>query len=127
MKVLVVEDEALIAFNLEGLLEELGYTVIGPVASAHQAYQQISTNPPELAVIDLNLTDGRTGLELAHHLASVSRTVVVVATANPEDAKVGDLVFAILRKPYTDRALEDTMRRAAIHASKRQSAAQLTD
>jgi CheY-like chemotaxis protein len=119
MKVLVVEDEALVAFNLEDLLGGLGYTVIGPAASAHQAYQLISTNPPQLAVVDLNLADGKTGLELAHHLASVCGVVVTVATANPEDAQAGELLFAVLRKPYTDQAVKDTMRRAAVVANRR--------
>ncbi len=115
MRVLVVEDEALIALNVESVLADLGHTVIGPCASAHQAYRRVATNPPDLALVDLNLSDGKTGLGLAQFLASTYSTIVVMATANPEGIEAGGLVFAVLRKPYTDQALANAVERAAVH------------
>ncbi len=108
VRVLVVEDESLIALNLEQLLLELGYSVIGPFARADHARLAAENNPPDLAVVDLNLVDGRTGLGLAHHLVGQFGTGVVIATANPEDVRAQS--FVVLRKPYSDRAIETALR-----------------
>lgn len=110
VRVLVVEDESLIALNLEQLLLELGYGVIGPFATAHHAQLAAEVDPPDLAIVDLNLVDGRTGLALAKHLVESFDTVVVIATANPEDVRAQP--FSVLRKPYTDTALEGALHQA---------------
>lgn len=110
VKVLVVEDEGLIALNLEQVLLELGYSVIGAFATAHHARLAAELDPPDLAVVDLNLADGRTGLDLAHHLVTRFRTAVLIATANPEDVRSAP--FEVLRKPYSDGAMKNALDQA---------------
>ncbi|HEV7252919.1 MAG TPA: response regulator [Mesorhizobium sp.] len=113
LRVLLVEDEALIALNLEQLMEELGWEVTGVAASSAQAMALAEQTPPDLAVVDVNLVDGRTGLAVAERLAVRFGVMVVIATANPEDVKVGGHVIAVVRKPYSDAALMAQMREAA--------------
>ncbi len=54
-RILVVEDEALIAIDLEAVLEDAGYRVLGPVNSAATALALLERELPELALLDVNL------------------------------------------------------------------------
>ena len=56
--VLVVEDEALIALDLQALLEHAGYRVLGPANSPAVAFNLLEANQPDVALLDINL--GRT-------------------------------------------------------------------
>ena len=55
LRVLVAEDEALIAMLLEDMLEELGAEVLGPVNSSSEAFRLIDAGPPDAATLDVNL------------------------------------------------------------------------
>lgn len=59
--VLVVEDEFLVALDLERQLLELGCEVVGPVASMREARALVAAEPPDLVVLDVALLDGRSG------------------------------------------------------------------
>jgi CheY-like chemotaxis protein len=83
LKVLVVEDEPLLAMELEGHLRELGQEVIGLAEDAEQALALASGAGPELALVDLNLRDGLTGPQIARALMERYGTVVVFVTATP--------------------------------------------
>jgi two-component system, response regulator PdtaR len=111
-RVLVVEDEALIALNAEAILQEAGFTVTGIAATYAQARALADALPPDVAVVDLNLLDGRTGLRVAEHVHGMHGAMVVIATGNPEGIEAGGAIRAVLRKPYDDAALA----RAALEA-----------
>jgi two-component system, response regulator PdtaR len=104
-RVLVVEDEALIALNAEAILQEAGFTVTGIAATYVQACALADAFPPDVAVIDLNLLDGRTGLRVAEHVHRAHGATVVIATGNPEGIETGGGIRTVLRKPYDDAAL----------------------
>lgn len=111
----VVEDEALIALGLIGLLEEQGHTVNGPAASYTQAIAQAEAAPPHLAFVDLNLLDGPMGVRVARELANRFGTLVVVVSATPEGVEEGvGGVFRVIRKPYRDQSILETVERASI-------------
>jgi DNA-binding response OmpR family regulator len=80
-QILIVEDEILVAMELESILGELGYRTIGiaPDLATARSYfdRQI-----DLALVDLNLRDGLTGPEIGRTLGSQGVTVLFV-TANP--------------------------------------------
>ena len=56
--VLVVEDEFLIAMDLEAMLERLGAQVLGPAATVHAAFRLLETLRPDVALLDVHLKDG---------------------------------------------------------------------
>ena len=69
MMILVVEDDALIAMDLEGALSDAGHTVRGPASTAKRALEIAERAVPELALVDINLRDGRgSGIGLARQL-----------------------------------------------------------
>jgi CheY-like chemotaxis protein len=57
-RVLIVEDELLIALELKSIVEQLGGTVVGPARSAEAALQLLSDTTPNAALLDVNLREG---------------------------------------------------------------------
>jgi two-component system, response regulator PdtaR len=67
-RVLIVEDEALVAMDLRESLEDMGYKVVGVAADSARAFEMAAMEP-DLALVDLNLRDGLTGPEIGKRLA----------------------------------------------------------
>jgi two-component system, response regulator PdtaR len=66
MRILIVEDEVLIAWMLAECLECAGHEVIGPAAAMAEALALCeAAAPPELAVLDINLRGGSNGVDVA--------------------------------------------------------------
>lgn len=108
--VLVVEDEVLIAIDLEATLSDAGWTVIGPAGTLAQARDLVARGTPDIACLDLNL--GReTSDDLAREFLARGVPVVFIsgrdARALPEDLRA----VPILGKPVDTslllRTLED--------------------
>lgn len=110
-RILIVEDEMLVAMNLEAILQDLGHEPVGIVpdlAAAEGYYEQ----PIDLALVDLNLRDGCTGPEIGKRLGARGVTVLFV-TANP--GLLGDGIagaIGVITKP-TD---EEIVRAAVDYA-----------
>lgn len=60
LKVLIVEDEALLAMELEALVEDAGHTVVGWATSSSQAREMVDGLTADIAFVDVHLTDGPT-------------------------------------------------------------------
>jgi DNA-binding response OmpR family regulator len=102
--VLIVEDEFLVAMQLEDILTAAGYRVVGIVPD--QVSMHAVGEPPEVAFVDLNLRDGPSGARIARQLAERFGTAIVYVTANP--AQIGRPVptaIGIVEKPFSDHAI----------------------
>ena len=82
LRILVVEDEVLIALELECLLEDLGHVSVGVAGNAADAVSLGRSTAPDLALVDIHLVDGPTGVEVARQLSADPRITVVFMTAN---------------------------------------------
>ncbi len=115
-RVLVVEDEALVAMNLTTMIEDLGANVCGAAASGKEAVRIARLTRPHLAVVDIRLKDGETGIDAARIMAEELGIAIVFATAHSDARIVGmmELVPGAERlfKPYDARQLAEVMRRA---------------
>ena len=115
--VLVVEDEAMIAWMLESLLEELGFNSVMVSSDAAQARKQAAEGSPGLVVSDINLGANRMdGISLASELNSLAQlpTIFVTGNAGPSEREriKSELPEAvILRKPIA----KDELKQAIIH------------
>lgn len=110
-RILIVEDEMLVALELENVLYDLGHEPIGIVPDVHAAELYFDESI-DLALVDLNLRDGLTGPQIGARLGEQGVTVVFI-TANP--ALLGRGVagaIGVIAKP-TD---EDTVRAAVDYA-----------
>jgi two-component system, response regulator PdtaR len=120
-RIMIVEDELVIALDLEASLEELGYEPVGIAADAEQALR-LARKKPMLALVDLNLRDGLTGPEIGEKLARDYDVRVLFMTANPR--LLGDGIagtVGVLTKPYditaVKLALDYAMRRTTMPPS----------
>ena len=107
LRVLIVEDEALLAMQLDALLMDAGHEVVGWAMTADEAMEIFHHAQPDLAFVDLQLRDGPTGTEVARQIQAASTSVVVFITANskmlPEDFAGAAGVIA---KPYSMHGIE---------------------
>lgn len=99
---LIVEDEIFVALDLERILTDAGYGVVGIAADRESA---IAAAPGcSFAFVDINLRDGATGPEIARRMAAEHGVKVVFVTANP--AQIGDTdCLGYIRKPFSDAAI----------------------
>lgn len=103
--ILIVEDEILIALEMQGILEERGYQVAGIAADLEGALAYADTGL-DLALVDLNLRDGLTGPQIGLTLAGEHSVGVLFITANPR--LLGDGVagtIGVLTKPLDEATL----------------------
>ena len=111
LKVLIVEDEALLAMELEGLIEEAGHAVVGWATSSSEARALVDTTDADLAFLDVNLTDGPTGVDVAEYIRASGASTVVFLTANPKrlpEHFAG--AVGVIAKPFTMTGLMGALR-----------------
>jgi len=102
LKIIIVEDEALLAMELESLVEDAGHQVVGWATSSTEARRLVDTLEADLAFVDVHLTDGPTGIGVAQYISEQKRSMVVFMTANPKripDNFAG--AVGVIAKPYT--------------------------
>ena len=101
LSILVVEDQALVAMQLQLLVEDAGHDIVGLAADLDEAREIVDRVAIDLAFVDIHLADGPTGTALASHLRE-RRIAVVFMTANAKRVPA-DFVGAIgiIAKPYT--------------------------
>ncbi len=96
-RIIVVEDEAIVALNLRQQLRKLGYDVVATVASGEVALRVIAETWPDLILMDINLQGDLDGIETTARIPEAVRPPVIYLTAHAEDAT---LERARLTKPY---------------------------
>ena len=111
LRVLIVEDEALLLMQLEASVEAEGHDVVGTAMSAGEAIALARMVEPDIAFVDLQLLDGPTGLFVARHLRGAAKTVFVFITANatriPDDYEGA---AGIVSKPFSQAGITATIR-----------------
>lgn len=98
-RILIVEDEPLIAMMLEEWVVELGHTTIGPAASVSSALELISSNPCDAAILDLNLK-GETAEPVAHVLSAQKIPYAFASGDSVLERNPDFRDFPMLPKPY---------------------------
>lgn len=103
-RILIVEDEILVAADMEATLRELGYDSAG-IAPDMKAAIRLSKAVPDLAFVDLNLRDGQTGPAIGAMLCRLGVGVVFL-TANPRLLGHGvPGTFGVIRKPCDESGI----------------------
>lgn len=88
--VLIIEDEPIIAADIESLVEDLGHAVIGIAATHTQAIEAVNTKKPGLVLADVQLADGSSGIEAVEEILQSHNVPVIFITAFPERLLTGD-------------------------------------
>lgn len=106
LKVIIVEDEALLAMELESLVEDSGNVVVGWATGFDEAKALIDANGADIAFVDLNLADGPTGVKVAEYIRDSRRSLAVFMTANPRSLPENYAgAIGVIAKPYTMNGL----------------------
>ncbi len=106
LRVIIVEDQALLAMELELVLGECGCDVVGCAMDQASALALAEREPPDLALIDINLLDGMTGPRIAQRLVRDYGAAVVFLTANPEQIPEGFAgALGAVSKPFDEHTI----------------------
>lgn len=101
--VLVVEDEPLVAFENEHVLEQAGYRVAATVEDYDHAISVIEEDEVDLVIADITLHGDKTGIDVARHAHEKGLAVLFVSGRCPVDAH--EMAVGCLAKPYLPRDL----------------------
>ncbi len=109
--VLIVEDQPLIALNLQDAIEELGHNPVGIASNMYQAL--MLAKDAEVALVDVNLEDGPTGPLVGRILAEDDVTVLFM-TSDPGALRGGvPGALGVMQKPIADLQLFEAIQYAA--------------
>ena len=107
VRTILVDDDAFTRVLLVSAIESLGHVSIGAYASASEAAQAAKISKPDLAILDLDLGPGPTGIDLAQNLRQGNRAIAIILLTSYED-------------PRLIRAKNLTLPEGSVYLSKRQ-------
>lgn len=109
-RLLVVEDERIVAVSLTKALERLGYEVVDMVATGEEAVQKAIESSPDLILMDISLQGPMDGIEASQTIHSRSKIPIIFLSAH-SDKKLRERAKAIepsgyIIKPFSERLLD---------------------
>jgi two-component system cell cycle sensor histidine kinase/response regulator CckA len=108
-KILIVEDERIVALDLESSLESLGYAVAGSVSSGERAVEKVGQTRPDLVLMDITLKGTMDGVQAATQIHERFDIPIIYLTAHADETTLQRAKltqpFGYLLKPFEDRDL----------------------
>ncbi|HEY0113980.1 MAG TPA: response regulator [Allosphingosinicella sp.] len=109
MKVLIVEDEALVAMSLEFLLKLEGHETIAIAQDYDSALTAVDRAMPDVALVDIQLARGTSGFDVAAELTRRG-IATIFTTGNAPGEPRPDIAVGCLPKPYSDDCVFEALR-----------------
>jgi len=113
-KILIVEDETIVALDIKRRLEKLGYQVTGLAAKAKQVLELVEHDYPDIILMDIHLNDTLDGIDIANLINQKYRIPVIFVTAYSEDSTMSRASqarpYGYLLKPFSERDLYAVIR-----------------
>jgi CheY-like chemotaxis protein len=125
-KVLIIEDEPIIAMDLENLVTELGHKVVAVAATKDDAVAKARSERPGLVLADINLGEGGSGIDAVSEILSSFDIPVIFITAYPEKLLTGERPEPtyLIAKPFLPETVQATVGQALFfHPTARDAAA----
>ncbi|MGQ3356145.1 MAG: response regulator [Phreatobacter sp.] len=112
--VLIIEDEPIIALDIETLVQELGHSVTGIARTHKEAVALVKQKRPGLVLADIQLADGSSGLEAVAEILETIDLPVIFITAYPERLLTGDRPEPafLITKPFQPEAVKAAISQA---------------
>lgn len=115
-KILMVEDDMIIAADISMQLTKLGYEVIGINTRGEDALQTIENNRPDVVLMDIMLNGKMNGIETAEVILEKFKVPVIFLTSNSDDATFQKAIaakpYAFIAKPFQKSDLERSLKLA---------------
>jgi len=125
-RVLIIEDEPIIAMDLENLVTELGHKVVATAATRDEAVAKAKSERPGLVLADINLGEGGSGIDAVNEILSSFDIPVIFITAYPEKLLTGERPEPtyLIAKPFLPETVQATVGQALFfHPVAKQAAA----
>jgi CheY-like chemotaxis protein/DNA-directed RNA polymerase specialized sigma24 family protein len=106
-RILIIEDEPIIAMDIEMIVRDLGHEVVAVATTHREAVADAQTHQPGLVLADIQLADNSSGIEAVQEILSETKVPVIFITAFPERLLTGDRPepASLLTKPYQPATL----------------------
>ena len=124
-RVLIIEDEPIIALDLENLVTELGHKVVGTAATAADAVKKAHAERPGLVLADINLGEGGSGIDAVAEILNSFDIPVIFITDYPEKLLTGERPEPtyLIAKPFLPETVQATVGQALFfHPNTRKAA-----
>ncbi|MEQ1669337.1 MAG: response regulator [Hyphomicrobium sp.] len=127
-RVLIIEDEPMIALDIETLVTDIGHKVVGIAATRSDAAETARATSPELVLADIQLADGSSGIDAVNDILAHTNVPVIFITAYPERLLTGERAEPtfLVTKPFRPEMVKAIISQALffdIKAGTRQGAA----
>jgi len=108
-KILIVEDESIVALDLSRRLTNLGYTVTGMAPSGKRALELVKTTSPNIILMDIHIKGNQDGIEVANQINQLYQIPIIFLTAYSEDTTLTRASetrpYGYILKPFSEREL----------------------
>lgn len=115
-RVLIIEDETIIALHIRSILEDLGHELIGIARTRSEAAEMAAANRPELVLADISLADGSSGIGAVKDILDLMNVPVIFITAFPERLLTGERPEPtwLINKPFSPETVTATIGQALL-------------
>ena len=116
VKVLIIEDEAIIALHIQSIVEDIGHSVTGIARTRTDALSMAVADPPELVLADISLADGSSGIDAVQDILDRMTVPVIFITAFPERLLTGERPEPtyLITKPFEPETVTATIGQALL-------------
>ena len=123
--IMIIEDEPIIAMDIEAIVETLGHKVTGIARTHHQALQLAAQKRPSLILADIQLADGSSGIDAVNQILTSFEVPVIFITAFPERLLTGERPEPafLITKPFTPEMVKAVVSQALFFDTRAQAAA----
>ena len=123
--ILIIEDEPLIAMDIEQMVSSLGHRVTGIARTHKEAVDLFKKDPPKMVLADIQLADGSSGIDAVNEMLASSTMPVIFITAFPERLLTGDKPEPafLVTKPFNPDMVKALISQALFFDGDREAAA----
>ena len=112
-KILIVEDETIVAMDIKKTLKKLDYEVSDVVNNFTDALRCVKENAPDIILMDINLENSKDGIEIAIEIQKTKNIPIIYLTAFSDDATISRAVktnpIAYMQKPFKREDIKSTL------------------
>ena len=112
-RIIIIEDEALIAAEIESTLQILGYVVVAHEMNGDKALDTLANTPADLILLDINIKGTLSGIDLAKVIRQKYRTPFVFLTSFSDNATLNEvketLPYGYIVKPFNEHDLRSAI------------------
>ena len=112
-RILIVEDDAIVAMTIEDSLHEMGYSIAGLAANADDAIRIAAEKKPDLILMDIRIQGDRDGIEAASEIARSQNIPIIYLTAYSDDETIRRAAktqpYGFLTKPFRQKEMYSTI------------------